>query len=87
MISNIYHKTYRLARDVLRRILPPRSYYFLRDLFVPNEVYCCYKILENRADNPFMIDVGAHVGGSLIKFALSGWKVYAFEPDDQNRKN
>jgi len=32
-----------------------------------------------------MIDVGAHVGGSLIKFAQDGWKIFAFEPDDLNR--
>lgn len=86
MNPNIYHRTYGLARDVLRRILPPRPYYFLRDLVVPDEVYCCYKMLENSSNDPLMIDVGAHVGGSLIKFALSGWTVHAFEPDDQNRK-
>jgi FkbM family methyltransferase len=32
-----------------------------------------------------MIDVGAHVGGSLRPFARAGWRVYAFEPDAANR--
>lgn len=32
-----------------------------------------------------MIDVGAHHGSSLMRFAQSGTKVLAFEPDPQNR--
>ncbi|MEH6592727.1 MAG: FkbM family methyltransferase [Halioglobus sp.] len=32
-----------------------------------------------------MIDVGAHFGGSLAPFAEHGWKVFAFEPDPDNR--
>lgn len=32
-----------------------------------------------------MIDVGAHVGSSLLPFARAGWRVYAFEPDSANR--
>src|SRR5680860_596724 len=32
-----------------------------------------------------MVDVGAHVGGSLIPFARKGWDVHAFEPDPSNR--
>jgi FkbM family methyltransferase len=32
-----------------------------------------------------MVDVGAHVGGSLRRFAETGWKVWAFEPDPSNR--
>lgn len=33
-----------------------------------------------------MVDVGAHVGGSLHRFAEDGWKILAFEPDPANRK-
>jgi FkbM family methyltransferase len=33
-----------------------------------------------------MIDVGAHLGGALSLFAHSGWRVYAIEPDSENRK-
>lgn len=32
-----------------------------------------------------MVDVGAHHGGSLGRFAADGWRVLAFEPDDDNR--
>ena len=33
-----------------------------------------------------MVDVGAHFGSSLGRFASDGWKVHAFEPDDYNRR-
>ena len=33
-----------------------------------------------------MIDVGAHLGSSLLPFAKAGWSVLAFEPDQVNRK-
>ena len=32
-----------------------------------------------------MVDVGAHVGGSLAPFARRGWTIHAFEPDQKNR--
>jgi FkbM family methyltransferase len=32
-----------------------------------------------------MIDVGAHYGAALDKFAADGWRVIAFEPDSNNR--
>ena len=32
-----------------------------------------------------MVDVGAHFGGSLLRFAADGWEVHAFEPDPSNR--
>lgn len=33
-----------------------------------------------------MIDVGAHVGNSLLPFAKKEWSIFAFEPDKNNRK-
>ncbi len=33
-----------------------------------------------------MIDVGAHHGSSLSRFAAAGWRVVAFEPDPANRQ-
>lgn len=33
-----------------------------------------------------MIDVGAHHGTALAPFGEMGWKVFAFEPDPENRK-
>ena len=79
-------KLYAISRSLLRQLLPPRIYYWLRDLIVPGEVYCCFKVLEHLENSSVMIDVGAHVGGSLIKFAQSGWQIFAFEPDNENRK-
>jgi FkbM family methyltransferase len=32
-----------------------------------------------------MLDVGAHYGYSLMRFAETGWAVHAFEPDPSNR--
>lgn len=32
-----------------------------------------------------MIDVGAHFGGSMLRFLRRGWDVYAYEPDNKNR--
>lgn len=34
-----------------------------------------------------MIDVGAHRGSSTLPFAERGWRVYAFEPDQRNRRH
>ena len=84
--QKIYSIMQRELRNILRYLLPPKLYYGLRDIFLPGEVYCCYKVLEDLDSSPVMIDVGAHVGGSLIKFAQSGWKIFAFEPDNQNRQ-
>ncbi|MEP0069093.1 FkbM family methyltransferase [Pyruvatibacter sp.] len=45
-------------------------------------------VYETFADSGFvgtMVDVGAHHGTSLGKFASDGWKVVAFEPDNLNR--
>lgn len=33
-----------------------------------------------------MVDVGAHYGSSLIPFAQKKWTIYAFEPNQENRK-
>lgn len=39
-----------------------------------------------RPDGPgVLVDVGAHFGGSLLRFADDGWRVLAIEPDPQNR--
>jgi FkbM family methyltransferase len=33
-----------------------------------------------------MVDVGAHIGGTLLPFLRARWNVLAFEPDPTNRK-
>ena len=51
-----------------------------------DELGICYQILEADNKQGLMIDVGAHQGGSLAPFAKSGWRVFAFEPDLENRE-
>jgi len=53
---------------------------------VKDELGICYQTLEADKKPGIMIDVGAHLGGSLAPFAKSGWKVFAFEPDFENRE-
>jgi len=51
-----------------------------------DELGICYQTLEADKKQGLMIDVGAHHGGSLAPFAKSGWRVFAFEPDLENRE-
>ena len=55
-----------------------------RTLF--SEIEIIYKLLKSFAKSKIMIDVGAHIGGSLAPFANCGWNIYAFEPDVKNRE-
>lgn len=50
-----------------------------------DEIELVYELLSHGKHATVMVDVGAHHGGSLERFAAKGWKVYAFEPDPQNR--
>ncbi|MBI1392426.1 MAG: FkbM family methyltransferase [Alphaproteobacteria bacterium] len=45
-----------------------------------------YAAIDAGARPGVMIDVGAHHGGSLKRFAAAGWTVHAFEPDPANRE-
>ncbi|MCJ7717964.1 MAG: FkbM family methyltransferase [Anaerolineales bacterium] len=51
-----------------------------------DELNICYQALEADDKQGLMIDVGAHQGGSLAPFSKAGWKVFAFEPDLENRE-
>lgn len=42
--------------------------------------------LEGSSKDKNMINVGAHHGWGLKKFVEKNWNVYAFEPDNKNRK-
>ena len=50
-----------------------------------NECQMILDLLAERTQSGVMIDIGAHVGGSLAPFAETGWRVLAFEPDPVNR--
>jgi FkbM family methyltransferase len=50
-----------------------------------DETRAVASLLKSRGENGVMIDVGAHHGLAHAPFLDSGWTVYAFEPDDDNR--
>ncbi|MEM7534202.1 MAG: FkbM family methyltransferase [Chloroflexota bacterium] len=50
-----------------------------------DEAKIVHQLLDRLGYQGVMIDVGAHFGGTLVRFARRGWIVYAFEPDENNR--
>jgi len=73
----------RLRRLLASPDLPSRLRAWLAN---PDEVALAYHVLRRRPGARLMIDVGAHFGGSLKRFARDGWRVHAFEPDPINRE-
>lgn len=55
------------------------------DEITPDESHIAFALLNRDHKPGVMIDVGAHYGGALQKFANARWQVYAFEPDSANR--
>ncbi len=55
-----------------------------------DEVAIVHQVITSRncryANTGVMIDVGAHFGTTAETFLRSGWNVYAFEPDADNRE-
>ncbi|MEM6942213.1 MAG: FkbM family methyltransferase [Pseudomonadota bacterium] len=50
-----------------------------------DECALVFRVLDAGAAPGTMIDVGAHHGSALSRFARAGWTVLAFEPDAANR--
>jgi FkbM family methyltransferase len=50
-----------------------------------DELYIISKYFRNNNEIGTMIDVGVHYGESSELFLTSNWKVFGFEPDDNNR--
>ena len=50
-----------------------------------DETDCIADLLSNNPALSTMFDVGAHHGWALTPFVKKGWKIYAFEPDENNR--
>jgi FkbM family methyltransferase len=50
-----------------------------------DEVDLVHQFMREGNPGRVMIDVGAHKGAALEKFAQEDWKVVAFEPDPDNR--
>jgi FkbM family methyltransferase len=57
----------------------------LRNPDRPDETGLAFQVLEGESRTGLMIDVGAHHGFGLSRFAENGWQVFAFEPDSENR--
>jgi len=51
-----------------------------------DEVQLVYQAFSDAGSVGTMVDVGAHHGSSLGRFAADGWRVIAFEPDNLNRQ-
>ena len=58
----------------------------VRTILRPNldEVALVHELLRHTPQG-VLVDVGAHYGSSLVRFADDGWQVFAFEPDPANR--
>lgn len=50
-----------------------------------SEAELIFKIFGARKQKGIMIDVGAHFGESFEPYSNLGWKIFAFEPDIENR--
>lgn len=74
----------------VKRVLPVQILAFARDIFRRGPGFDEIALIREacfRGERGVMIDVGAHRGGSLVSFLAAGWRVYAFEPDPENRKH
>ena len=50
-----------------------------------DETDCIAELFKGVLPGQLMIDVGAHHGWAHAPFLARGWRIFAFEPDDQNR--
>ena len=72
----------------LKRWISPRIRSFVKRVLrmeTFDETELIFQLLSQGKRGKVMIDVGAHYGSSLERFAANGWEVYAFEPDPKNR--
>ena len=78
-----------IARRILRALPPPVAD-VLRGVVhrvrgpAFDEVAIVYEALRREGPG-LLVDVGAHFGSSLRRFADDGWRVIAIEPDPKNR--
>lgn len=61
-----------------------RKMFYLTNTTV-EEADIAFKALNADRESGVMIDVGGHIGKTLLPFANNGWRVFAFEPDPVNR--
>lgn len=82
-------KKIRTVVNIVRQDGPQAAWKVFRQKFVAlnntDESEIILETLANAGFQRVMIDVGAHFGYCLTPFAQAGWKIFAFEPDPENR--
>lgn len=77
------------SKSLLFKILPQGFKNIIRNVLYGksvDEVSIVGQLFRNAFGAQYtMLDVGAHHGSTCIPFARKDWKVYAFEPDVENR--
>lgn len=88
MRANRGRQTISIKRKVERLLGPSGTRTLKRALrrIEVDEVEIVHAVFARERTPGVMIDVGAHHGISLAPFANMGWRVAAFEPDDENRR-
>lgn len=73
-------------KRILKTILPPKFYYFLKLKLNKqfDERHLIFEFLKS--NKGVMFDVGSMDGSSFMPFLLKKWDVFAFEPDKDNYK-
>lgn len=51
-----------------------------------NELELLLKFPYEKSSNQTLVDVGGHVGSFAKRFAKKGWRIIAFEPEPENRR-
>lgn len=73
-------------KKILRIILPSKIKKLILSL-IPDETPLVYQLIKDvPTHSRIMFDVGAGHGTTFTSFAKDGWRVYAFEPDSENRR-
>lgn len=79
-----------MLKAYLNKILPQKVKKGIKHILHGRSIdeisYIVSYFKETIGSNHVMIDVGAHYGSSLIPFAKKKWTIYAFEPNQENRK-
>jgi len=84
-----------MAKQQLKKLMlifPYFKFYFLRKELKYtshvkfSEAQIIHTFFKYFSKTKVMIDVGAHYGESFAPYEKDGWKIFAFEPDPENRK-
>ena len=79
-----------MLKSYIKDLLPQKTKDIIKHTLLGQPIdeisYILTYFKHMKGANFIMIDVGAHYGSSLIAFAKKKWAVYAFEPNQENRK-